>query len=190
MGRVTLVIGGARSGKSEVAEGLVEGADRRILYVATARPHGREMAARIVRHKARRGDHWRTLESPEDLAGTVQNVDDGTTAVMIECLYIWTSNRLLALGDPRADDWWPRVDALEKALVEEARSVARAARTAAWDLVFVTSEVGLGTVPETPRPRAFRDLLGTVNRSVASEADRVILVVAGIPMDIKGGPGT
>jgi adenosylcobinamide kinase/adenosylcobinamide-phosphate guanylyltransferase len=190
MGSIFLLTGGARSGKSEIAERMVGGPDRRVCYVATARPHGREMVARIDRHKKRRPEKWRTIESPLDPRGALTQVDSDADAVMLECLYVWVVNRLMALGDSTKDDWLGRVEALEDALVAETREMCSIARAARWRLVLVTSEIGLGTVPETARPRAFRDLLGTVNRTAAAEADEARLVVAGLSIELKTRPST
>jgi len=162
------------------------GLERRVSYIATARTYGREMASRIEKHRTRRPADWTTIEAPLDLKAAVAAVGAETNAVMVECLYVWASNRLLGLGDSAADDWAARVEALEKELVAETRALMKTGRDAAWDLVLVTSEVGLGSVPEKRRPRAFRDLLGRVNRTAADDADEVYLVAVGLPLALKG----
>jgi adenosylcobinamide kinase/adenosylcobinamide-phosphate guanylyltransferase len=184
VGKITLVLGGARSGKSEFAERMVDRPSARVSYIATARQQGREMVARIERHQKRRPSSWQTIEAPSELRAAIDKLEPDTQAVMIECLYVWTSNRLLALGDPAERDWWDRVAELEVAVVAETREVATVARDAPWDLVFVSSEIGLGTVPEQPRPRAFRDLVGTVNRTAADCSSEVYIVIAGIPVEL------
>lgn len=184
MGKVYLVTGGARSGKSAFAEELANKLGPDVTYIATARPHGLDMQARIVRHRERRPDTWHTRESQEDLLGVLPaSTDRG--AVMIECLHHWTVNRLLTLGDPRSDGWWPAVQTLETALVAEAASMCERAKTSPWNLVAVTSEVGLGPAPEMPRQRVFRDLLGRVNATIGAVADDVLFVVAGYALPLK-----
>ena len=184
MGKIYLVTGGARSGKSGFAEELCATLGGPVVYVATARPHGRDMASRIARHRERRPATWTTREAPDDLVGALP-APDATGVVMIECLHIWTANRLLASGDPRADGWWTAVQELESALVGEVRAMAEKARAASWHLVAVSSEVGLGPAPDPPRQRVFRDLLGRINETVGRLADDVVLVVCGLGLSLR-----
>jgi adenosylcobinamide kinase / adenosylcobinamide-phosphate guanylyltransferase len=184
MAKIILVSGGARSGKSEFAEQLSEHQGKRVAYVATARPFGREMVARIERHRARRSSDWMTLEAPFDLT-LPTDVLTSCKVILIECLYTWTVNRLLQLGDPKSEGWWGSVNTLEAALLEEVSRLVAQVRPTQCCLVLVTSETGLGHLPESPRARAFRDLLGRVNQTAAREASEFYMVFAGVPVELK-----
>ncbi len=168
---LTLVLGGARSGKSRYAEALIEAHPPPWIYVATAQPLDDEMAARIADHRSRRDGRWRTVDAPDDLAGALAAVPAGA-AVLVDCLTLWLSNRMLAEVD---------VDA-EVAVFEQAldRRVG--------PMVLVSNEVGFGIVPDNALARRFRDLQGRLNQRVAARADRVVLVVAGQPLTVKGQP--
>jgi adenosylcobinamide kinase / adenosylcobinamide-phosphate guanylyltransferase len=165
---LTLVLGGARSGKSRFAESLIMRHPPPWLYVATAEAGDAEMAARIAAHKARRGPDWRTVEAPRDLAGVL--AEQGNTPVLIDCLTLWLSNLMLENGDIDA-----AVARLEQAL-----------ERAHGPVVLVANEVGSGVVPENALARRFRDLQGQLNQRLAARADRVVLVVAGLPLFVKG----
>ena len=165
---LTLVLGGARSGKSRHAESVVTALPAPWVYIATGEPHDNEMAARIAEHRARRGAEWQTIEAPRDLAGALAAVPAGG-AVLVDCLTLWLANVMLAGADVEAD-----IALLERALVERKGPV-----------VLVTNEVGLGIVPENALARRFRDTAGRLNQRLAVLADRVVLLVAGIPMKVK-----
>jgi len=166
---VTLVLGGARSGKSAHAEMLIAAAGGAPVYVATAEPGDDEMAERIAAHRARRGEGWRTVEAPVALAETLRTEARAGNAVLVDCLTIWLSNLLFAGRDVEAE-----VEALMIALGK-----------AGGPVVLVSNEVGLGIVPENALARAFRDHAGRLNQQVAAAADRVVLVTAGLPMTLK-----
>jgi adenosylcobinamide kinase/adenosylcobinamide-phosphate guanylyltransferase len=166
---ITLVLGGARSGKSRYAESLVAALPAPWLYVATAAAHDAEMAARIGEHRARRGTDWRTIEAPRDLAGALTNMS-ATGAVLIDCLTLWLSNLMLADADIAA---------------ETARLDGALAR-ANMPIVLVSNEVGAGIVPDNALARRFRDAQGRLNQQIAARADRVVLMVAGLPLVVKG----
>ena len=170
---VTLVLGGARSGKSRYAEGMIEAAAPHGTYVATAEPGDEEMAARIAAHRARRretgGDFWRTVEAPLDLAETILREAAAARPLLVDCLTLWLSNLLLA----------------DKCIDDETRSLRTALREAGGPVVLVANEVGLGLVPETPLGRRFRDEAGRLNQAVAALADRVVFVAAGLPLVLK-----
>ncbi len=161
---ITLVLGGARSGKSAFAESLFPKGG---LYIATADILDAEMQARIELHKNRRGAGWTTLEAPLDLAGALGSHDQ---PALVDCLTLWTSNLLLAGRDASLE-------------VEE---VAVALQARSQDAVLVSNEVGLGIVPDNALARAFRDQAGIVNQKVAAIADRVVFIAAGLPMVLKG----
>ena len=167
---LTLVLGGARSGKSAYAESLFTGPEA--VYVATAEAIDDEMRDRIARHRARRGDGWITVEAPLDLAGALRaRTRDGSGGVLVDCLTVWLGNLMHAGRD---------VDREAGSLLE---SLAPAAPKA--PAVLVANEVGLGVVPDNPMARAFRDHAGRLNQALAGRADRVVLVTAGIPLVLK-----
>jgi adenosylcobinamide kinase/adenosylcobinamide-phosphate guanylyltransferase len=186
MGSVILVTGGAKSGKSLFAETLAGSLGEHVVYVATADVLDEEMAARVARHRAQRPATWITLEAPRDPDLALSAVPSSAGAVLVDCLTIWSSNRLLALGEPEGAGWWDAVVDLQETLCEQLGEVVAAARARSWHLVMVTNEVGYGVVPDTPLGRAFRDVLGAVNQRVAGLADAVFLVVAGLATEVKG----
>jgi adenosylcobinamide kinase/adenosylcobinamide-phosphate guanylyltransferase len=166
--KLTFVLGGARSGKSRYAESVIAASPPPWAYVATAESRDQEMAARIAAHRSRRGASWQTIEAPRDLAAALNACK--TMPVLVDCLTLWLSNLMLAGED---------IDA-ETARLEEALAAATA------PVVLVANEVGYGIVPDYPLGRRFRDLQGVLNQRVAARADRVVLVVAGLPLAIKG----
>ncbi len=168
-GGLTFVLGGARSGKSRYAEDLVAGLPRPWIYVATAQGLDDEMAARIEAHRQRRGSQWQTVEAPRELTQAVEAAPSGAT-VLVDCLTLWLSNSMHAASD--IDEATLR---LEEALI------GRSGNT-----VIVSNEVGLGLVPDTPLGRAFCDAQARLNQRVAALASRVVLVVAGQPLVVKG----
>jgi adenosylcobinamide kinase / adenosylcobinamide-phosphate guanylyltransferase len=165
---VTLVLGGARSGKSRYAESLIAASPPPWLYVATAEAHDDEMAARIAEHRARRGAQWRAIEVPRDLAGALRSMP-AAGAVLVDCLTLWLSNLMLADADIAA----------ETARLDGALACATS------PVVLVSNEVGLGIVPDNALARRFRDAQGRLNQQVAARADRVVLMVAGLPLVVK-----
>ncbi len=168
--KLTFVIGGARSGKSRYAEGLIAALPAPWTYVATAEALDAEMAERIGAHRARRGSNWRTVEAPRDLAGALKAC--GATPVLIDCLTLWLSNLMLANASIEA----------ETERLEQALAAAKA------PVVLVANEVGSGIVPDHALGRRFRDLQGVLNQRIAARADRVVLVVAGLPLVLKEAP--
>jgi len=166
---VTLVLGGARSGKSRYAERLIETAVAHGTYCATAEPGDAEMAARIAAHRARRGPFWRTVEAPPEVASIVAAGASADRPLLIDCLTLWLSNLLLA----------------DKCIEAETAALSASLRGAAGPVVLVTNEIGLGLVPETPLGRRFRDEAGRLNQEIAALADRVVFVAAGLPLVLK-----
>ncbi len=186
MGSIVLVTGGTRSGKSHFAERLAARLGPRVAYLATAEVYDAEMETRVARHRERRPDSWVTIEAPRDLAAALARLDRAVDVTLVECLAVWTSNRLLDLGDPESDGWRTKVEALDSALSAEIDGILARARDSAGSLVLVSAEVGYGVVPPTPLGRAFRDLLGGLNQRVAARADAVFLVVAGLGLEVRG----
>jgi adenosylcobinamide kinase / adenosylcobinamide-phosphate guanylyltransferase len=167
---VTLVLGGARSGKSRHAERLVEAAASGGTYCATAEPGDDEMRARIAAHRARRGPFWETVERPREVARAIA-LARPERPVLVDCLTLWLSNLLLAGA----------------ALEPEFARLEAALQAAPGPIVLVANEVGMGLVPETALGRDFRDAAGRLNQRMAALADRVVFVAAGLPLVLKGG---
>ena len=176
---VSLVLGGARSGKSTHAERLGAGtlhgaAPHPAVYIATAQAGDVEMATRIMAHRARRGANWTTVEEPLKLGEAILAAGPHGQPVLVDCLTLWLSN-LMHAGDD----------------VDEATDeLVRALDGLAAPVVFVSNEVGLGIVPDTPLGRAFRDSQGRLNMRMAERADRVILMAAGLPLILKDRPAS
>jgi adenosylcobinamide kinase / adenosylcobinamide-phosphate guanylyltransferase len=168
---LTLVLGGARSGKSRHAERLVEAAATGGTYCVTAEPGDAEMTARITAHRARRGSFWYTVETPLALAETIAAQASRERPLLVDCLTLWLSNLMLA----------------DAVIDREYARLAEALRAAAGPVVLVANEVGLGLVPETPLGRRFRDEAGSLNQQMAALADHVVFVAAGLPLVLKGG---
>lgn len=170
---LTLVLGGARSGKSAFAERLATESGLAVVYLATAEPGDAEMQARIARHRQRRAPGWATVEEPLELAAALAREAGAARLVLVDCLTLWLSNVLLAGRDPAA---------------ERGRLVAAlAARTG--PVVLVANEVGQGIVPANALARRFADEAGLLSQAVAAVATRVVLVVAGLPLELKPGAG-
>lgn len=166
---LTLVIGGARSGKSAYAEGLVTGSGRPRRYIATAEAWDDEMRDRIARHRADRGTGWITDEAPLDLSAALAAVR-AEEAVLVDCATLWLTNHLLADHDIAA---------------ETGRLLAALSDCPA-PVVIVSNETGWGIVPENALARRFRDEQGRLNQRIAADADLVVAVMAGLPMVLKG----
>jgi adenosylcobinamide kinase / adenosylcobinamide-phosphate guanylyltransferase len=167
--RLTLVTGGARSGKSRYAESLITALPPPWVYVATAESGDTEMAARIAAHRAGRSTQWKIIEAPHALARVFSQIS-ADAPVLVDCLTLWLSNRCLAGAD---------IDA-------EVGQFANALARHAGPVVLVTNEVGSGIVPDNALARRFRDEQGRLNQRIAALADRVVLVVAGLPLILKG----
>jgi adenosylcobinamide kinase/adenosylcobinamide-phosphate guanylyltransferase len=166
---LTLVLCGALSGKSRYAEALIEEAAPAALYLATAEALDDEMRERIRHHRARRGARWTTLEAPLDLASALMEAARPERPVLVDCLTLWLSNLLMAGRDAEA------------AITELVQALPRLKGPA----VLVANEVGLGIVPDNALARAFRDHAGRLNQAIAAEAQRVVLVAAGLPLVLK-----
>ncbi|MBN2907768.1 MAG: bifunctional adenosylcobinamide kinase/adenosylcobinamide-phosphate guanylyltransferase [Rhodobacteraceae bacterium] len=168
MGNVILVTGGARSGKSRHAETRVTAMTGAPVYIATAQAHDDEMRARIAHHVIQRGEGWTTIEEPLDLPGALKRTD-GQGPRLVDCLTFWLANLMMA-----DRQWQIEADALIAVLAQQVSPV-----------VLVSNEVGMGIVPENALARAFRDAQGWLNQRVASAADEVEFVVAGLPLRVK-----
>ena len=170
-----LILGGARSGKSALAERLASQRER-VLFVATAEALDVDMERRIAAHRSQRPSAWRTLEEPLDLSYAIQEALDGYEVYLLDCLTLWVSNLVLKMEDD------PNVEREILAEVERLLEVYEES-SATW--IVVSNEVGLGIVPSSLLGRLYRDILGRVNQAVAARADRVYLTVAGLALDVK-----
>ncbi len=172
-----LILGGARSGKSDYAQSLAGRLGSRVLYVATATVGDEEMAQRIAHHRASRPATWDTCEAPLDLHAALRGCAPGYEVVLIDCLTLWATNVLLR------DEEHP--DLAEARLLADLDAVLVLCAEHDIQLIIVSNEVGLGVVPPYPLGRAYRDLLGRANQHLARHADRVLFLVAGLPLDVK-----
>jgi adenosylcobinamide kinase/adenosylcobinamide-phosphate guanylyltransferase len=172
-GSVTLVLGGARSGKSRYAQQLAE-QSRHVVFVATAKASDDEMAAKIERHRVERPQEWRTIEEPLDLPKVLAENAVGSDVIVVDCLTIFAANLLEVEGED------------SEAIERRVEALCEALRTAQCNVVLVSNEVGSGVVPEYAVGCRYRDLLGEINQKVARVADDVVLMVAGLPLALKG----
>jgi adenosylcobinamide kinase/adenosylcobinamide-phosphate guanylyltransferase len=166
---LTLVLGGARAGKSRHAERLVLESGFAPVYVATCEALDDEMAARIARHRARRGASWRTVEEPLDLPSVLHTECDPGRAVLVDCLTLWLTNLMVA----------------KRPVSAEMAHLVELLPTLPGMLVLVSNEVGLGVVPRDAMARAFIDHAGWLHQSIAERADVVVFMAAGLPLHLK-----
>ena len=166
---LSLILGGASSGKSAFAEALATQASRPRAYIATSQAFDAEMEAKIAKHRQERGPDWQTIEAPLDIGAALAQVAT-KSVVLIDCLTLWLSNQMHAKTDIATE-----IDNLLIALSGTPNPV-----------ICVSNEVGMGLVPETPLGRLFRDLQGRLNQKVAEQADLAVFVAAGMPLTLKG----
>ena len=174
MKETVLVIGGCRSGKSSHALHLAEAAGVRKIFVATCIAQDEEMAQRVAAHRSERGDDWETVEAPLDLAAAIADGSRRADVVLADCLTLWASNLLLSENGPENNKVIGPLSDLVSAIGE-----------APCPVILVSNEVGAGIVPENRLARIFRDEVGRINQQVAAAVDRVIWMVAGIPLTVK-----
>ena len=165
----TLFLGGARSGKSRLAQDAAEACEDPLLFLATAEPLDGEMEARIARHQADRGPRWRTVDCPLDLPTALRDTRAKAGAIVVDCLTLWLSNLMLGGHDV-------------KSAVDDLLAAIREGHT---HLFIVSNEVGMGIVPEHPLGRSFRDEAGRLNQLVAHSVDKSVLVVAGLRLPLS-----
>ena len=179
-GELTLILGGARSGKSRYAEGAARALGQRVLYVATAQPGDDEMTARIATHQAARPPLWTTLEAHLQTGRAIQAAQPGYDLVLLDCLTLLAANVISPLVEPIDEA------VAETALGAEIDGLLQAWRAGNAPWLLVSNEVGLGVVPPYPLGRVYRDALGRANQRLAAEADNVLFMVAGLPLVVKG----
>lgn len=170
----TLILGGAKSGKSSYAQALAEAWGGRLVYVATAQAGDQEMKTRIARHQAQRGQAWDTLEEPLELEAALKRADGEDTVLLVDCLTLWLSNLMLAA---ELDD---------AALQERFEALRRVLPDLRSRIILVANEVGMGIVPDNALARRYRDQAGSLSQQLAKTCGRVILVTAGLPLALKG----
>lgn len=166
---LTLIIGGAASGKSDFAEGLVTASGNSRIYLATAQAHDAEMTAKINRHQKTRGAGWRTIEAPLDLSNALGSASAGDV-VLLDCATLWLTNQLMAEAD----------------LQIAQTTLSKSLTSCKAPVVVVSNEVGTGIVPENALARKFREAQGRLNQRLAAQSDLAVTVIAGLPMVLKG----
>jgi len=170
MGKITLILGGVRSGKSQLAIKMAKEKAKRVAFIATCRPLDEEMKKRIALHKKSRPASWHTFEEPEDVQSTLKNIGNRFDVVIIDCLTLLISNLLLK--------------GLKEVDIEQKIKEIMGTST---NVIIVSNEVGLGIVPDNKLARAFRDIAGKMNQIVAKKASEVFFMASGLPLQIKGG---
>ena len=179
MGRLTLILGGARSGKSSYAQSLAEASGQSVTFIATAQALDEEMATRIQKHRAERPNHWETVELPFDISPRMPQIK--SDVVLLDCITLLVSNLMMK---------FVKDDLVEESLFmqtvhNEVDGLIATIREQRQDWIIISNEVGLGLVPAYQMGRVYRDGLGWANQRLAREADKVIFMVAGIPATIK-----
>lgn len=181
MGKLTLILGGARSGKSNYAKQLAEARGKQVIYIATAEALDPEMQTRIETHKKERPAQWKTLEIPRGVGRAIRDQPIPAGMVLLDCLTMLISNILLAASN--SDDK-PDEDKASRSVEAEMEALLSAIQDSPADWIVVSNEVGMGLVPPYPLGRLYRDVLGKANQKLASAADEVYLLVAGIPIPL------
>jgi adenosylcobinamide kinase / adenosylcobinamide-phosphate guanylyltransferase len=182
MGKLTLILGGARSGKSSYAERLALQHPGRVAYIATAQALDAEMQARITVHQQKRPASWQTLEIPQGIAEALQIQQVEADLFLLDCLTLLVSNRLIeAAGDLDQPD----EAAASQAVETEIQQLIRCIHDSPAEWIIVSNEVGLGLVPPYPVGRLYRDLLGWANQRLATHANPVLFMIAGLPMRLS-----
>ncbi|MBT3187602.1 MAG: bifunctional adenosylcobinamide kinase/adenosylcobinamide-phosphate guanylyltransferase [Anaerolineae bacterium] len=191
MGRLILLLGGARSGKSSFAEARAkEIAADSVLYVATAETKDEEMRLRAIKHRATRPSAWVTVEAPRNVAQAIRQERSGQRVVLLDCMTVLVSNLLMDVAGPEGDPFNdPSADPfdvkIEANVLAEVEALLAFVHEADVDMFVVSNEVGMGLVPPYELGRAYRDILGRANQVLARHADEVYLLVAGLPMKVK-----
>ncbi len=180
MGDALFVTGGARSGKSAFAQQLAVATGRQVVFIATMEPLDDELRDRVARHRASRPEGWRTLEAPIDVVGALTGTAEDA-CVVLDCVSLWVTNRLMPLGDPPRGD---AIDELERALDGEVDALLARQRGRSGELIVVTNEVGSGVVPPSALGRVYRDLLGRVNQRLSAGASRAWLLASGRALEL------
>ncbi len=182
MKKITLILGGARSGKSHLAQKIASQA-KSVLFVATAAAGDESMRLRIEKHKAERPNHWHTLEVGQHIGDKIDIAYQKEESVLIDCITLLVSNLLCTYSDEQLAEL--SEDALEKQVIEEITELQECLRVLPASFIIVSNEVGLDIVPDNRLARLYRDFLGRANQMLAHSADEVYFMVAGIPLMVK-----
>jgi adenosylcobinamide kinase / adenosylcobinamide-phosphate guanylyltransferase len=185
MGRIILVTGGARSGKSTYAEEMAAKLDGNVLYIATSIPFDDEMKLRVTKHKAQRPSRWDTLEAYKDMDINLKSRLENSSGVLLDCITIMVTNLFMEKCKDLDNISNSTAVEVEDFIKSEIEKLIKIAKNTDIPFIIVTNEVGMGIVPEYPSGRVFRDLAGRANQMLAKVADEVYLCVSGIPVKIK-----
>lgn len=185
MGKIILVTGGSRSGKSAFAENMIKEQEKKVLYVATSIPYDEEMKDRVRKHRERRPAHWETFEGYKDFQHEFKSLNH-YDFILLDCVTIMVSNLMFdysgeSLESMTKDD----INRMESWIIEQVDEFIESASPHCESLIMVTNEVGYGIVPENKLSRVFRDIAGRVNQYIAKKAQEVYLVVCGVDLKIK-----
>ncbi|MDP2938852.1 MAG: bifunctional adenosylcobinamide kinase/adenosylcobinamide-phosphate guanylyltransferase [Candidatus Omnitrophota bacterium] len=172
MGKITFILGGARSGKSSYAIELAKSLDKKVAFIATGIPFDREMKERIQMHKKRRPSYWRIFEEPKGVPLLLKKIGSTYNVIIVDCLTLFISNLLLEC-------------LTDNAIENKVKKILKVLKSTKCKSILVSNEVGLGIVPDNNLGRRFRDLVGKINQQVASSADEIILMVSGVPLILK-----
>lgn len=172
MANITFITGGARSGKSRLAEELAAKLGDPLGYLATGQAGDAEMASRIARHQERRGTAWQTMEEPLRILEVIHGHDGYFRAILVDCLTLWLSNLLFHYNDPTR-------------VLQDVRELTTSFSALQTPLFIVSNEVGMGIVPDNALSRSFRDLAGEANELIAAAADEVYVTFSGLPLKLK-----
>lgn len=185
MSNLTLITGGARSGKSSFAELLAAYPGLPVVYIATAQVYDGEMELRVKKHREQRPSDWDLVEEPLAVSSVLQRYQKEQVVLLIDCVTLWLTNLLLSKYSEELDGNPLAQDQLEKMILDQVREVAQIAQEIVPQVIMVTNEVGQGIVPDNPLSRAYRDLAGRSNQILGRAASKVYSVVAGYPIEIK-----
>ncbi|CAG7840880.1 cobinamide kinase [Clostridium novyi B str. ATCC 27606] len=186
MGKIILVTGGARSGKSNYAENIAKDIEGKILYIATSIPFDDEMKHRVKKHKESRPEVWDTYEGYKDLDIVVREKNSLYDGMLLDCVTIMTSNFMFDyIGDKIGEADNITLDKVEKKIITNFEKLLNEVNKGNSTMILVTNELGYGIVPENKLARVYRDIIGRINQYIASRASEVYLVVCGIPMKVK-----
>lgn len=174
-GKLIFITGAARSGKSYWAEKLAANAGALVSYIATCIPGDEEMLDRVARHQARRPAEWQTIEEANYPVGVIKDLDELGRVILLDCLTLLLSNRLLAPGEENS----------EESILNEVRELAQVGHDIMAQVIIVSNEVGWGIVPGDPLSRMYRDIVGRANQIMAEYADEAYICIAGIPVELK-----
>jgi adenosylcobinamide kinase/adenosylcobinamide-phosphate guanylyltransferase len=185
MGKLILITGGARSGKSTFAEDYAKKLGKNILYIATAIPFDEEMKLRVKKHREQRPSHWETVEAYKDLDCVLKYKVEGKDGALLDCITVMVTNIMM----DELHDWdnikADNMEHVEMRIREEIEKLLLLVKSADVTFIVVTNEVGMGIVPEYPSTRLYRDIAGRANQMIAKAADEVYLCVSGIPVRVK-----